>query len=95
MSAWRNRRPESPYLSLILAIGGLSFVRSPKRQGVASYLIGLLIDEKVGSKLAGEFGTDAAVGVEKENLLEVVKKMTKAIGADMVVENKGLPPCNP
>ena len=63
MSAWRNRRPESPYLSLILAIGGLSFVRSPKRRGVASYLIGLLIDEKVRLKLAGEFGTDAAVDV--------------------------------
>jgi len=30
--------------------------------------------------LAGEFGRDAAVDVEKEDLLEVVKKMTKGKG---------------
>jgi NADPH:quinone reductase-like Zn-dependent oxidoreductase len=58
-------------------------------------MIGLMRDENVRWKLAGRFGTDAAVGVEKEDLVEVVKKMTKGIGADMAVEYKGLPPCNP
>jgi NADPH:quinone reductase-like Zn-dependent oxidoreductase len=48
-----------------------------------------LIDEKVRSKLAGEFGTDAALGVEREDLLEGVKKMTNEVGADGVVENTG------
>ena len=54
-----------------------------------SYLIGLLIDEKVRLKLAGEFGTDAAVDVEKEDLFEVVKKMTDGVRADGVLENAG------
>ena len=58
-------------------------------------MIGLMRDENVRWELAGRFGTDAAVGVEKEDLVEVVKKMTKGIGADRAVEYKGLPPCNP
>jgi NADPH:quinone reductase-like Zn-dependent oxidoreductase len=53
-----------------------------------------LRDEKVRWKLAGRFGTDAAVGVEKEDLVEVAKNMTQGIRADMVVEKKGLPLCN-
>ena len=39
------------------------------------FLTGLLRDEKVRRKLAGEYGRDVAVGVEKEDLLEVVKRL--------------------
>lgn len=52
---------------------------------------GLTRDEKVRSKLAREFGADAVVNVEKENLLETVKKMTDGIGSDVVVESTGSP----
>lgn len=45
-------------------------------------IAGLTRDEKVRLRLAREFGADAVVNVEKDNLLETVKKMTGGIGAD-------------
>jgi threonine dehydrogenase-like Zn-dependent dehydrogenase len=48
-------------------------------------------EEKGHLKLAREFGPDTAVNGEEKDLFVVVKKMTKGIGADVVVEIIGSP----
>ncbi len=71
---------------------GLILLQIAKAVGASPVIVtGLTRDEKVRLALAKEFGADAIVNVEKENLLEIVKQMTNGIGADVVVENTGSP----
>jgi len=71
---------------------GLILLQIAKAVGASPVIVtGLTRDEKVRLPLAKEFGADAVVNVEKENLLEIVKQMTNGIGADVVVENTGSP----
>lgn len=79
---------------LILGPGarGLILLQIGKAVGASPILItGLSRDERTRLSLAKEFGADAAVNVETEDLLEIVKGMTGGIGADVVVENTGSP----
>ena len=71
---------------------GLILLQIAKAVGASPVIVtGLTRDEKVRLPLAKEFGADAVVNVEKQNLLEIVKQMTNGIGADVVVENTGSP----
>jgi len=71
---------------------GLILLQIAKTVGASPVIVtGLTRDEKVRLPLAKEFGADAVVNVEKQNLLEIVKQMTNGIGADVVVENTGSP----
>lgn len=71
---------------------GLILLQIAKAVGAFPIIVtGLTRDEKVRLKLAKELGADAVVNVEKENLLDIIKKMTNGIGADVVVENTGSP----
>ncbi len=71
---------------------GLILLQIAKAVGASPVIItGLTRDEKTRLKLAKEFGADAVVNVERENLLEMVKQMTHGIGADVVIENTGSP----
>lgn len=71
---------------------GLILLQIAKAVGASPVIVtGLTRDEKIRLALAKEFGADAVVNVEKENLLEIVKQMTNGIGADVVVENTGSP----
>lgn len=71
---------------------GLILLQIAKAVGAFPVIVsGLTRDEKVRLKLAKDFGADAVVNVEQENLITIVKEMTNGIGADVVVENTGSP----
>jgi L-iditol 2-dehydrogenase len=88
-------RVEPEDFVVVLGCGpiGLLAAAVAKAEGARTVLVtGTDLDEKVRLEAARKMGIDHTVNVQRENLVDKVKALTRGLGADLVVEASGAAP---